>query len=221
MNYIESQFVHNTYSRIAEQFDDSRYCVWNFVKQFLSNKGELYGIDIGCGNGKNMIHPNMVGIDCCEKFVNICNTKNKKVFYGCCCDLPFNDNVFDYSICVSVLHHLSTHERRLDAVREMVRVVKPGGEMLLNTWSVENQEKRHFIQGDNFVSWSTRPQKGNEKNKESFLRYYYIHDIYSINEFCDDIQKLFNVLVKVIYNEKGNWVVHLKKKNMTTIRCVG
>jgi ubiquinone/menaquinone biosynthesis C-methylase UbiE len=211
MNYIESQFVQQIYTQIAEEFDDSRYCVWSFVKQFLSNKGDLYGIDIGCGNGKNMIHHNMVGIDSCKKFVDICKTKGKNVLYGCCCELPFDDNVFDYSICISVLHHLSTHERRLGAVREMIRVVKPGGVMLLNMWSVENQEKRNFIQGDNFVSWSRRPQKYNE-NEESFLRYYYIHDIFSINEFCDNIQQLFDVVVTVIYNEKGNWVVHLTKK---------
>jgi hypothetical protein len=39
-------FVKQTYTEIAEDFDDTRYCVWNFVKHFLLDKGSLPDIDI-------------------------------------------------------------------------------------------------------------------------------------------------------------------------------
>ena len=210
MTDIENRFVKQTYTEIAEDFDDTRYCVWNFVKQFLSDKRSILGIDIGCGNGKNMIHTSMIGVDDCIKFVDICKTKGKYAIQGCCCDLPFNDNTFDYAICISVVHHLSTHDRRMKAIQEMVRVVKPGGQILFNMWSVENQDKRQFVQGDNYVSWSMKPKQNTIT--ESFLRYYYIHDMNSMHTFCEGIVAVFNVTMNIIYNEKGNWVVHLTKK---------
>ncbi len=46
--------------------------------------------------------------------------------------LPYRDGVFDLTLSVAVLHHLSLHERRVEAVREMVRVTRPrGGEGLM------------------------------------------------------------------------------------------
>ena len=206
---IEKRFVKQTYTEIAEDFDNTRYCVWNFVKHFLSDKGSKQGIDIGCGNGKNIIHTNMFGVDDCSKFVDICKSKGKNATQGCCCDLPVNDNTFDYAICISVVHHLSTHDRRMKAIQEMVRVVKPGGQILFNMWSVENQDKRKFVQGDNYVPWSMRPKRN--QITESFLRYYYIHSKLSVNKFCENIVAEFNVTIDIIFNEKGNWVVHITK----------
>jgi ubiquinone/menaquinone biosynthesis C-methylase UbiE len=211
MTEIEINFVKNVYDKIADDFDDTRYCVWNFVKLFLRDKQSLKGIDIGCGNGKNMIYTNMIGLDYCSKLVDICKSKGKNIIQGCCCNLPFKNNTFDYSICISVVHHLSTHERRLQAIREMIRVVKPGGKILFNMWSVENQDKRHFIQGDNYVAWNMKPVKN--RITESHLRYYYIHDIYSIYSFCENIVANIKVTINIIYNEKGNWVIHLTKKS--------
>ena len=61
---IEQQYVHDVYDNIAEHFSDTRYCIWDFVKNFLENKSsDMKGIDIGCGNGKNML---------CRKDLNIC-----------------------------------------------------------------------------------------------------------------------------------------------------
>ena len=45
---IEQQFVLDTYANIAKEFSNTRYHVWNFVKEFLKNKQHLYGLDIGC-----------------------------------------------------------------------------------------------------------------------------------------------------------------------------
>ena len=44
--------------------------------------------------------------------------------------LPFCDNVFDVALCTEVLEHLHTPLR---ALREMRRVLKPGGKLLLTT----------------------------------------------------------------------------------------
>lgn len=199
---IEQKYVLDTYSSIANEFSNTRYNVWNFVRQFLKNKEHQYGLDIGCGNGKNMIHNNIVGIDTNEAFVTICRRNYKETLLGDCCHLPFKHNTFDYCMCVSVIHHLSTEERRSLCFREMVRVLKPGGHGILNVWSQECQEKRSFVSGDNYVAWKSR--------EEPMLRYYHIMNREMFMNLLDSFSK--SIIVTNVENEKGNWVVRFIKK---------
>jgi SAM-dependent methyltransferase len=45
-------------------------------------------------------------------------------------DLPISDNEFDVILCTEVLEHLHTPEK---AISEMLRVLKPGGKLILTT----------------------------------------------------------------------------------------
>ena len=40
------------------------------------------------------------------------------------------------------MHHLSTEERRLTALREMGRILKSGGHMLVYVWAMEQHRKK-------------------------------------------------------------------------------
>jgi ubiquinone/menaquinone biosynthesis C-methylase UbiE len=200
---IEQEFVHNVYSQIYTEFNKSRYSVWNFVENFLNDKSELLGLDVGCGNGKNMIHENMIGIDMCKMFVSMCKDKHKNVLHASCLQLPFACNIFDYVISISVIHHLSSIDRQVESINEIVRVLKPGGYGLINVWSLENQShsKRSFKHGDNFISWKTKQNK-------VFYRYYFVHDHRSISQIVHSIDNISDIVIK---NEMGNWVVYFKK----------
>jgi ubiquinone/menaquinone biosynthesis C-methylase UbiE len=209
---IEQKYVHDMYECIAQEFSDSRFCVWKFVKEFLQDKELLYGLDVGCGNGKNMIYDNIIGIDTCSQFVDICKKKGKDVIESNCIELPFENRTFDYVMAISVIHHLVTDERRFQSVKEMIRVTKLGGNIVFNVWSVENQDKRKFIAGDNYVPWIFRPKKNIKKRVLN--RYYYVYNYDLICNFmkllkkqCKDIEEY------TIFNEKGNWVVKMKKVN--------
>lgn len=205
---IEIENVYNVYDEIAEEFNDTRYCVWNFVKDFLKDKKEIYGIDIGCGNGKNMIHDKMIGVDMCEKMLKFAAAKGKDVAKFCCCDLPFMDNSIDYAMMISVVHHLGTHERRLKAVQEMIRMVKPGGECMFNVWSVEEQDRRVFLPGDNMVTWKSKPTKDKKVGQNVYDRFYHIYTREMIESFIQEIHGVYDIRLK---NERGNWVVVMKK----------
>jgi len=42
------------------------------------------------------------------------------------CSLPYRDRSFDAAICIAVLHHLASPERRYAAVAELVRITRHG-----------------------------------------------------------------------------------------------
>lgn len=72
--------------------------------------------------------------------MTICQEKGFEVFLSDCLHLPYRDSSLDAVICIAVIHHLSTHERRKQAIFELARVLKPGGKCLIYVWAKE-QEK--------------------------------------------------------------------------------
>ena len=200
----ESIFVTNTYDKIANEFSNTRYHIWSFVKFFMKDKSESYGIDIGCGNGKNMIYPNMVGVDNCKGFTEICRQKNKEVVLSDVCSLPFQNDTFDYAMSIACLHHLSSNVRREACMNEMIRVIKRGGEGIISVWSKEYQTKRNFVLGDNLVPWKSRLKDVKEE-----LRYYFIMDLEMFKNFVEKFKEKIQVIS--IENEKGNWILHFTK----------
>tara|TARA_B100000524_G_scaffold331184_1_gene217556 strand:- start:841 stop:1488 length:648 start_codon:yes stop_codon:yes gene_type:complete len=205
-DFIEKKFVLDMYNQIADHFSDTRYCIWNMVKNFLIDKSENeYGLEIGCGNGKNLlINPklNIIGLDNSIELLTICKKKKLNVVEGNCCNLPFNNNQFNYIMSIAVFHHLYTEKRRIIAINEMIRVLKQFGKGIISMWSFENQEKRKFSLGNNIVTWIRK------SDNKTFNRYYYIYNY-------DDIIQLFNQIENIkidqIYNEYGNWVIEFTK----------
>ncbi len=59
-----------------------------------------------------------------------------------CLQLPYKSGLFDAIICIAVIHHLSTEERRLAALREMLRVLRSGGHVLAYVWAMEQDRKQ-------------------------------------------------------------------------------
>lgn len=208
---IENLFVKKVYSEIALHFSDTRYCVWDMVSEFLNDKNSNQkGIEIGSGNGKNLNFNkklDIIGTDNCKELIKICKDKHLNVIFSDCCELPFQDKEFDYALSIAVFHHLSTEERRIKAINEMIRILKTNGQGIISVWSYENQDnekiKRNFKEGDNFIKWNRR------LDNKQFKRYYYIYS-YSM---LINLLKNFNqsISIEKIYNERGNWVVKFKK----------
>ena len=86
----EQTYVHSIYSC------NTRHYVWPCVKSFLVDKtSEQIGLEIGCGNGKNIIYNNklnILGIDTCKEFLQL--NPNLNTIYSDCCRLPFQKLVF-------------------------------------------------------------------------------------------------------------------------------
>lgn len=66
------------------------------------------------------------------------NLSSKYNFYS----IYYRSDAFDVSLCIAVLHHLSTAERRLAGLRELVRITRPGGLVLVYVWALEQEVKK-------------------------------------------------------------------------------
>nr|XP_020645312.1 probable tRNA methyltransferase 9-like protein isoform X1 [Pogona vitticeps] len=154
---LEKQHVHNVYESTAIYFNDLQGKAWPRVRQFLLEQepGSLIA-DIGCGTGKYLDVNSQVynlGCDYCGPLVEIARGKGCEVMVCDNLNLPFRSHCFNAIISVGVIHHFSTKQRRIKAIKEMARVLVPGGQMMIYVWAME-QKNRHFEKQDVFVPWN-------------------------------------------------------------------
>tara|TARA_Y100000817_G_scaffold191960_1_gene149990 strand:- start:4989 stop:5606 length:618 start_codon:yes stop_codon:yes gene_type:complete len=202
---IEEIYVKDVYNSIASSFDNTRYRPWTCVEEFLDTipKDSIIG-DIGCGNGKNMLYKDdclNYGCDFSESLVNICLQKGLNVICGDILNIPYKTESFDYTICIAVIHHLSTVEKRKKAIEELERVTKKGGKILVLVWAFEQEDdsRRKFTIQDNFVDW--RDKQKNLLGK----RYYYVFQKNELESLVDEKK------IEKSFYEKGNWGIILRK----------
>ncbi|KAM4702091.1 tRNA (carboxymethyluridine(34)-5-O)-methyltransferase ALKBH8 [Discoglossus pictus] len=144
---LEKKYVHEVYEDIAGHFSSTRHTPWPRVVDFLMAlpKGSLVA-DVGCGNGKYLgINKDlyMIGCDRSKNLVEICGEKKCE---ACVCDalsVPFQADSFDACISIAVIHHFATEERRLAAIMELIRLLKPGGKVLIYVWAMEQEYKKN------------------------------------------------------------------------------
>ncbi|XP_029965209.1 putative tRNA methyltransferase 9B [Salarias fasciatus] len=157
---LERDHVHSVYDKIAPYFNDSRYKAWPKVRQFLLDlqPGSIVA-DIGCGNGK-YLHINQevfkLGCDVCRPLVDFAWSQGHEVQVCDGLHLPYRDGCFDAVLSIAVIHHLSTKERRIRAIREMARTLRVGGRIMIYVWAME-QKRRKFEKQDIFVPWNPNP----------------------------------------------------------------
>ncbi|XP_018591693.1 alkylated DNA repair protein alkB homolog 8 isoform X3 [Scleropages formosus] len=143
---LEMRFVHTVYDEIAGHFSRTRHSPWPRVGDFLRSlvPGAVVA-DVGCGNGKYLgINPAVftLGCDRSHSLVQICADRGFQAFTSDALEVPLRSGVCDACISIAVIHHFSTQERRLTAVKELVRLLKPGGKALLYVWALEQEYNR-------------------------------------------------------------------------------
>lgn len=166
---IEKKYVYDVYNKIAPHFSSTRYKPWPQVVKFLEGLPDgSFVADVGCGNGKYLQFEEnnrhiMIGTDIAENLLKICKERDCEVFTADSLLLPIKSESFDHAISIAVLHHFSNDNQRKRALSELVRIVKPGGKVLVTVWAFEQNKK--FPKQDLFVPWNLQ-ESFHQKNLE-------------------------------------------------------
>ncbi|KAI1480363.1 S-adenosyl-L-methionine-dependent methyltransferase [Daldinia eschscholtzii] len=199
----EQQHVHSVYETIASHFSSTRYKPWPFVASFLASlpPGSV-GLDVGCGNGKYLDVNRDIVIIGSDRSANLARLARDLKVKGTTTTaaatttttangadvagvadglaLPFGGarRRVDFAICIAVVHHLSTRERRVEGVRDLLDCVRPrSGKILVYVWALEQgTSRRGWDEGtadqDQLVPWvmkssnNKKPKKQKTKEQE-------------------------------------------------------
>ncbi|KAG1696936.1 putative tRNA methyltransferase 9B [Nymphon striatum] len=96
----------------------------------------------------------IIGLDRCSKLVQFARVrpgslKNEntlknphQVVVSDNLSLPFREEAFDAVLSIAVIHHFSTTERRVQALRELARVLRIGGKVMISVWAKEQRHRK-------------------------------------------------------------------------------
>lgn len=146
----KEEFVHDVFESIAPKYDRMNTLIsfgmhkyWRryTMKKMGIQAGES-AIDIACGTcdwtislaKASKAQDQIVGLDFSKNMLQIGREKlikeglpEVKLVHGSALDIPFEDNTFDYATIGFALRNVPDLEK---TIREMMRVVKPGGKVV-------------------------------------------------------------------------------------------
>lgn len=141
LNTFEFLLVNNPVRAFVQEAYEAR-----IFKQFSSTREFDTALEIGCGNGngtriiKKLFSPNKISaIDLDDRMIQIAKrrTLDKSISYHVmdASKLEFDDDSFDVIFDFGIIHHIPNWK---DCIQELSRVLKPGGELLLEDLSIES-----------------------------------------------------------------------------------
>lgn len=227
---IEEKHVFEVYDEIALHWHHTRgkrKVYWARVKIFLESLpfGSLVA-DIGCGDGKYFgVNPNIESIGCDRSpvLLKVSADPANETF---CCDavkLPLISNAFDGAICIAVLHHLASEDRRLAVIAEMIRIMKPGAQAMLQAWALEQEKgsRRKFREQNVLVPWqlqnhftlkneSTESNEQESENPQNTVYQRFCH-VYCEGELENLANRVPGCRVLESGYDKSNWYICFEK----------
>ncbi len=140
MNKFEYFLMHNP---LRHRIQDN--VITKYLKPLSNLKKDGKILEIGCGNGvgakliKKHFTPKIIyATDLDKRMIDYNNRKNidKKIIFEVAdaTKLRFKDNEFDAVVDLGVIHHIPNWK---DSIKEIKRVLKPNGELILKDASTE------------------------------------------------------------------------------------
>lgn len=201
------------------------------VDDFLkARQAGAIGLDIGCGNGKYLPVNKNVFIVASDRYKTSSTFSVLAVLTSPCSSaqlakiarqhqphsvlvadtiaLPHPDLSFDFAISIAVIHHLSTTERRVDAIRAILQKLRPAGQALFFVWALEQKDSRRGWddghEQDVLVPWVLKPQSNACDPPVTYERYYHL---YRKGELQKDICTAGGKVIESGYDRDNWWCI--------------
>jgi ubiquinone/menaquinone biosynthesis C-methylase UbiE len=143
------------YDQMADKFSHTRKNFWGdlaFIADYVSSGDRL--LDYGCGNGRLLEilkdkEFEYVGVDVSQELIALAKIKyfdQGKSFLKITnqISLAFPDNSFNGVFSVAVFHHFPAEHAR-EMAKELYRVTRPGGTIIITVWNLWQKSKRKHI----------------------------------------------------------------------------
>jgi tRNA (uracil-5-)-methyltransferase TRM9 len=171
------------FDKIAQGWYNYRH--WTIFRTELEQmaarwkKGKL--LNVGCGHGADFLpfagQFDLFGVDFSTEMIKLARKYAIKHKFSAdlkvadARSLPYPDNMFDWAIAVATYHHLKGASESITALRELKRVLNPGGEAFITVWN-RCQPRFWLKRKETMVLWRSRDR--------TLYRYYYL---YTYSEF--------------------------------------
>lgn len=132
---------------IADSFHSTRNKPWSAVEEFVASlPTQARVLDIGCGNGRHARLATArglptLGLDLSRRLLEHARRSVSGApsdwLEGVIERIPLRDASVDAVLGLAVIHHVRGRAARIGALRECMRVLRPGGRALFSVWSRE------------------------------------------------------------------------------------
>lgn len=109
-------------------------------------------LDVGCGTGALAarlvgLGYRVAGLDPSQGMLDVMKERAPEVeaVNASATEMPFEEGAFDLSLSVATMHHIADREAVRRALQEMVRVVKPGGRVIVWDHNPRNPYWPHLM----------------------------------------------------------------------------
>ena len=203
MTNIYTKKSEDTWNAIAHSFNSTRRKTWKECIDFINTlpKSSIVA-DIGSGNGRHLIPcakqcKKVIGLDVSNELLRIVEKKiienkfrNVELIHSDAVNTPLKSNYVDAVLFIATLHNIPERYRRIKSLKEINRILKPGGKSIISVWSRwQDKFRQHFIKqlltryeknefGDINIHW--------RQHGLNIPRYYHL---YSKREFQNDLKQ--------------------------------
>lgn len=142
---------------------------WESIyRKFNFQKGDLV-LDAGCGTGRfseklAALGHRVVGVDFSEESLKVARRRADpemaEFHLANLLNMPFGSSIFDKVLCSQVIEHILSYEDAIRLLKELKRVLKPGGELIITTFNytlidrlLRKKVKADF-KGTNFIRYT-------------------------------------------------------------------
>ena len=159
MTNVYSKKSEDTWNAIAHSFDSTRRKTWKECIDFINGLPKTSTVaDVGSGNGRHLIPcakhcKKVIGLDVSGELLKITQEKlienklvNVDLVHSDAVNIPLNENSVDAVLFIAALHNIPQRYRRIKALKEINRILKPNGKAIISVWSRwQDKFRQHFI----------------------------------------------------------------------------